>query len=113
MTSCNSIDEEWRGLMCRQGDEDGQRFKRERFRDKHARVLWPVGYEWKSKREIAFNFLAFSSFQKKKKKEREREIALTTYLKGILKSSSYFNTLKITNQGFCNMESQRTLIPIG
>ena len=41
MTSCNSIDEEWRGLMCRQGDEDGQkrRFKRERFRDKHARAL--------------------------------------------------------------------------
>ena len=73
-----------------------------------------MGYEWKIKIEIAFNLLAFSSFQKKKKKrEREREIALTTYLKGILKSSSYFNTLKITNQGFCNMESQRTLIPIG
>ena len=51
--------------------------------------------------------------KKKKKREREREIALTTYLKGILKSSSYFNTLKITNQEFCNMESQRTLIPIG
>ena len=51
-------------------------------------------------REIAFNFLAFGSFQKKKKREREREIALTTYLKGILKSSSCFNTLKLPIKDF-------------
>ena len=43
---------------------------------------------------------------KKKKRERKRNRALITYLKGILKSSSYFNTLKLPIKDFATCKAK-------
>jgi len=84
MTSCNSIDEEWRGLMCRQGDEDGQRDSRGRDLEINMPGLcgqWDMSGKVKEKLLLISWHLVHS---KKKKRERKRNSS-NYLLKGYFK----------------------------